>query len=146
MKNKLIELNGIDDINIHLFKYRLEESIEGEINFLNKKLTGATLVKEIIHSKIINSFDDINNDGLEIFNNILILNVRFNIGVEYCENISFGKLNLLNFTFYKTFFTSLENYDFNNLENNILVEDFDLIEGEDKLSYYINVIIGINEM
>lgn len=146
MKNKLIELNGIDDINIHLFKYRLEESIEGEINFLNKKLTGATLVKEIIHSKIINSFDDINNDGLEIFNNILILNVRFNIGVEYCENISFGKLNLLNFTFYKTFFTSLENYDFNNLENNIFVEDFDLIEGEDKLSYYINVIIGINEM
>lgn len=146
MKNKLIELSGIDNISTYSFKYKLENSVEGEIDFLNKKLTGATLTKEIIHSKVINSFEDINNDGLEIFNNILILNVKFNIGVEYCENSNFGKLNLLNFTFYKTFFTSLEDYDFNNLENNIFIEDFDLIEGEDNISYYINVIIGINEM
>ncbi|MEG0843461.1 MAG: hypothetical protein RSD22_09325 [Romboutsia sp.] len=146
MKNNLIDLNGIDDTKGYYFKWKLEECVEGEIEFLNKKLTGATVSKEILNHKIINSFEDINNDGFEIFNNILILNIKFNLAIEYCENTSFGKLNLLNFIFYKTFFTSLENYNFDNLENNIFIEDFYLLENEDILNYYINILIGTNEM
>ncbi|MEG1423836.1 MAG: hypothetical protein RRY11_06065 [Terrisporobacter sp.] len=146
MKNKLIDLNGIDHVNVDAFKWKLEESLEGEIEFSNKTLTGATISKEILNHKVINSFQDINNDGLEIFNNILTLNIKFNLAIEYCENTSFGKLNLLNFVFYKTFFTSLENYNFDNLENNIFIEDFYLLENEDVLNYYIDIIIGTKEM
>lgn len=146
MKSKLIEVNGIDDIEEFLFKWKLEDSVEGEIEFSNKKLTGATITKEILNYKVINSFEDINNDEVEIFNNIITFSVKFNLAIEYCENTSFGKLNLLNFIFYKTFFTSLENYDFNNLENNIFIEDFYLIENENVLNYSIDIIIGINEM
>lgn len=146
MKNNLLELNGIDNLDDYNFKWTLEDKVEGIIDFKDKKLLGANVSKEIISHKTINSFEDINNDGIEFFENILILNTKFNISIEYCEESSFGKLNLLSTSFYKTFFTSLSDYDFSNLDNEILVVDFDLVENENILHYYLDIIIGIKEL
>lgn len=145
MKNRLIELNGIDNIKEFSFNCILDTNVEGDLEFIDKKLTGATINKELINYKVINSFEDINNDLLEIFNNILILSIKFNINIEYCESANLGKLNLLNFVFYKTFFTSLKNYDFSNIEPFLLIDDFYLIENEHRLNYHINIVVGLNE-
>lgn len=146
MKNNLLELNGIDNINDYNFKWKVPGKIEGSIDFNDKKILGSSISKKIISTKIINSFENINLDKFEVFQNIFICNVMFNISIEYCDNLSFGKINLLNKSIYKTFFGSLKDYDFCNIDSEVLIIDFDLIKNEDNLHYFIDIIIGINEM
>lgn len=145
MKNSLIELNGISNTKEYSFKWKLEGSLEGSLEFTDKELMGATISKEVLNYKTIKFSEDINNDGDEFFDDIIIINTKFHLSIEYCQNSNFGKLNLLNHTFYKTFFKSIDNYDYSNLDTEILVEDFYLKESENKLYYYIEVIIIINE-
>ncbi|MGL4912528.1 MAG: hypothetical protein ACRC3Y_08850 [Romboutsia sp.] len=145
MKSSLIEFNGINNTKEYSFKWKLEESLEGSLEFVDKKLMGSTVSKEFLNYKIINFSEDINNDGIEFFDNLIILNSRFDLSIEYCQTSNFGKLNLLNHTFYKTFFKSIDEYDYSNLDIEILIEDFYLTESENKLDYYIEVIIVINE-
>ncbi|MGL4913504.1 MAG: hypothetical protein ACRC3Y_13855 [Romboutsia sp.] len=146
MKNNLLEFNGIDNIKDYSFRWSALDKICGEIDFSNKKLLGATIYKEILSYKIINSFEEFNNDKVEIFNNILIINCKFNLSIEYCEESSYGKLNLLHHNFYKTIFTSLEEYEFSNINNEILIQDFSLTQHQDKIHYFLEVFIGINEL
>ena len=145
MKNNLIELNGINNTKEYSFKWKLEESLEGNLEFIDKKIMGATISKEFLNYKVINFYEDINNDGIEFFDNIIILNTKFDLSIEYCQTSNFGKLNLINHTFYKTFFKSINNYNYSNLDIEILIEDFYLTESENKLHYYIEVLIIINE-
>ena len=146
MNNRLLELNGIDNPNDYSFKWKIENSFDGYIDLKNKKILGAHISKDIVSSKIINSFEDINVEGFEIFGNIFIANVLFNISIEYCEDISYGKINLLNKSFYKTFLGSLKNFNFDTMDTEILVTDFELIPYEDKLYYFIETLILISEM
>lgn len=146
MKNNLLELNGIDNINDYSFKWILEDNVEGVIDFKNKKLLGATISKQILNSKIIEGFEEKNIDNVEIYNNIFICSVKFNIAIEYCENQSFGRINLLNHMFYKTFYKSLKDFNFCNIDEEILTIDLYLNEIKDKLSYFLEVAIGINEL
>ncbi|MGL4803482.1 hypothetical protein [Paraclostridium dentum] len=146
MKNNLLELNGIDDpIRIN-FKWIIDENIDGNLEFINKRLLGATISKEIISSKTLNSFEGFNNDNINIFNNLFICSVRFNLSIEYSEEDNFGQLKLLNHTFYKTFLTSLKDYNFTNLVEDAFICDFDLYESNNKIYYYANILIAINEV
>ncbi|MGL4913403.1 MAG: hypothetical protein ACRC3Y_13335 [Romboutsia sp.] len=146
MKNKLLELSGIDTLESYNFKWRIEKKLEGYLDFTNKELIGASISKEVINYKILDGFEDSNFDNLEIYNNIIVLNNQFNIALEYSQGSDFGRLNLLNHRFYKTFTTSLKNYNFNNLEIDLLIIDFNLYPLEEKLYYYADILIGINEL
>lgn len=146
MKNKFLELNGIDNINDYSFNWKISSPIEGSFDFENKKILGANISKTIISSKIINSCEEVNLDKLELFGNIFIVNILFDIYIEYCDNINYGKLNLFKKSFYKTFFGSLKDYEDDNIDIKVLTTDFDLIQNEQKLYYFIDTIIGISEM
>lgn len=146
MKNNLLELSGISNSNDFSFKWEVNQNIEGDILFSGKEIMGASLSKKILNYKELDGFNETNFDNFEVHNNIIIINTYFNISIEYSEGSSFGRLNLLNHPFYKTFVVSLKDYTFNNIDIHIVVLDFNLTPMENKLYYYANILIGINEL
>lgn len=146
MKNNLLELSGISNPSDFNFKWEIKQSIEGSIVFSDKEIMGASLSKKNLNYKELDGFNETNFDNFEIHNNIIIINTYFNISIEYSEGSSFGRLNLLNHPFYKTFVVSLKDYNFNNIDLDIVVLDFNLTPMENQLYYYANILIGINEL
>lgn len=146
MKNNLLELSGISNATDFSFKWKVYQSIEGNIFFSDKEIMGASLSNEVLNYKELDGFNDTNFDNFEVYNNLIIVNTAFNISIEYSESSSFGRLNLLNHRFYKTFTISLKEYTFNNIDIHIVVLDFNLTPMKDQLYYYADILIGINEL
>ncbi|MEG1142722.1 MAG: hypothetical protein RSE41_09835 [Clostridia bacterium] len=146
MKNRLIEFNGVDNTDEYSFKYRVKEKIQGNIEFKNKILTGATISKKCLNHKVLDGFEEINFDKIEIYNNILIINSKFELSIEYSDNNDFGKLSIYNYNFYKTFYTSLKDYNSYNLDITILITDFNILPLDDEIHYFATLLIGINDL
>lgn len=146
MKNKLLNIVGIDNIENINFKWILEDKLEGVVNFKDKEFMDISIAKDIISHKIIESIEDSNFDNLNIYNNIIILNVKFNLAIEYSNCSNSSRLNLLKHSITKTFTGSLLDYSLNNVEIEIFIVDFKVFNLEDNLHYYVNILFGINEV
>ena len=145
--NNLIEFNGIDSLRDYDFKHSISEKIEGQIKIEGdvKSLSGVSIHKEIMNHKVIDAFEEINYDGEEFHSNIIIFQCKFSIYFEYGDSENFGTLKVLNHIVYKTFYTSLKDYDGSYLDLNILATNlFATIVKTNEIFYCANISICIN--
>ncbi|MGL6105702.1 hypothetical protein [Romboutsia sp.] len=145
--NDLIEFSGIDSLGDYEFKHSISEKIEGhaKIEGYAKSLSGASIHKEIINHKVIDAFEEVNYEGEEFHFNIIIFQCKFSIYFEYGDSENFGTLNVLNHVVYKTFYTSLKDYDDSYLDLSILATNlFATIVNSNEIFYCANIAICIN--
>lgn len=149
MYNNLLTYIGIDEIEeVSRFTYKSNHIIDGYICIDEEveDLLTFSIDKECISYKYIESFKEYSFDNTKIYGNIIIINNRFDLNVEYSNSKVSSRLNIFNKTIFKSIYLSLENINDENIDINLFIADINCSLLNKKLYYCINIIVCINEL
>lgn len=147
MFEELINYIGVDNFSINSFKWIYPFKFEGTLFIKDniQDLLSFSISKNFINYKVINTFEDINFEGYEVKSNLVSINNKFDLFFEYGSSDQVSKMCIFNDTIYKSFLISLDYYENNSLDINILITHlFCKKLSNNNIFYCVNLIVGIN--